>query len=84
MDLTRRSFLYATASLQSPKPRPNILLLLADNWAFPHASVYGDAVVRTPVFDRLAKEVMLFTNAFAPNPSCSPSRSLLLSGQETH
>jgi arylsulfatase A-like enzyme len=36
-------------------------------------------VIRTPVFDRLAKEGMLFTHSFSPNPSCSPSRALLLS-----
>lgn len=63
---------------------PNILLMLGDNWAWPHAGIAGDAVVRTPVFDRLASEGVVFTHAFAPNPSCSPSRSSLLSGQETH
>jgi N-sulfoglucosamine sulfohydrolase len=82
--LTRRTFLYGPAALQQRKPQPNILLLLADNWAYPHASIYGDPVVKTPVFDRVAKEGALFTHSFAPNPSCSPSRSLLLTGQETH
>ncbi|MBL8216348.1 MAG: sulfatase [Bryobacterales bacterium] len=64
--------------------RPNILLLLGDNWAAPHASALGDTVVQTPVFDRIANEGVRFTHAFAPNPSCSPSRSSLLTGQETH
>jgi arylsulfatase A-like enzyme len=32
----------------------------------------------------MARKGMVFTHAFAPNPSCSPSRSLLLTGQETH
>lgn len=83
--LARRTFLSGAACLTAAgKQRPNILLLLADNWAWPHASVYGDPVVRTPFFDRLAREGMLFTHAFAPNPSCSPSRSLLLTGQDTH
>ncbi len=81
--MLRRQFL-AAALAPLPKSRPNILLLLADNWAFPHAGAYGDAVVRTPTFDRLAKEGVLFRHAFAPNPSCSPSRSLLLTGQPTH
>ncbi len=72
------------AAAQRGKARPNILLLLADNWAWPHASCYRDPVIRTPTFDRLAKEGVVFTHSFAPNPSCSPSRSLLLSGQETH
>src|SRR5690242_5920952 len=84
MPITRRTFLSGAAAMQSARPRPNILLLLADNWAWPHASFYGDPVIRTPTFDRLAHEGVVFTHAFAPNPSCSPSRSLLLTGQETH
>ncbi|MBI4910330.1 MAG: sulfatase-like hydrolase/transferase [Acidobacteria bacterium] len=86
--LTRRTVLQfvlaSPAAAQSAKPRPNILLLLGDNWAYPHASVYGDPVVKTPAFDRIAKEGVLFLHAYAPNPSCSPSRSLLLTGRETH
>ncbi len=82
--LSRRAFTASLAASAAPAPRPNILLLLADNWAFPHASAYGDKSVSTPVFDRLAREGRLYTHAFAPNPSCSPSRSMLLTGQETH
>lgn len=82
--LTRRAFAGSAAFLRSARRPPNVLLLLADNWAAPHAGVYGDPVARTPVFDRLAREGVVFTHAFAPNPSCSPSRSSLLSGQETH
>ena len=83
-NLTRRSFLGATAAFAAAKSRPNVLLMLADNWAWPHASVYHDPVISTPTFDRLAREGVVFTHAFAPNPSCSPSRSLLLTGRETH
>ena len=83
--LTRRAFLGSSIALAAQAPtKPNILLLLADNWAFPHASIYGDPVLHTPTFDRLASEGLLFKSAFAPNPSCSPSRSSLLTGQETH
>src|SRR4249920_3252549 len=83
-DLTRRSFLAGSTALAASKTRPNVLLMLADNWAWPHASAYHDPVARTPTFDRLAREGVMLTHAFAPNPSCSPSRSLLLTGQETH
>jgi arylsulfatase A-like enzyme len=78
---SRRAFL---AAMLAADQRPNILLFLADNWAFPHASVLGDPVVKTSVFDTISREGTLFTHAFAPNPSCSPSRSMLLTGQETH
>lgn len=42
---------------------PNILFLIADDWSYPHAGVYGDPIVRTPTFDWLAKEGALFTHA---------------------
>ncbi|MCH6233881.1 sulfatase [Cognataquiflexum rubidum] len=67
----------------SPKP-PNILFLIADDWSYPHAGVYGDRVVRTPTFDRLAKEGALFTNAYTASPSCSPSRASILLGRYPH
>ncbi|MBM3787205.1 MAG: sulfatase [Acidobacteria bacterium] len=82
--ISRRTFLAAGAGVASAAPRFNVLLLIADNWAAPHASIYGDPVVKTPVFDRVAREGVVFSHAFAPNPSCSPSRSSLLAGQETH
>ena len=65
-------------------PRPNIVLAIADDWSFPHASIYGDRTVRTPNFDRIAREGVLFTHAFAAAPSCSPSRAALLTGQAIH
>ncbi|WP_288372078.1 sulfatase [uncultured Algoriphagus sp.] len=64
--------------------QPNILFLIADDWSFPHAGVYGDKVVRTPTFDRLATEGALFTNAYTASPSCSPSRASILTGRYPH
>ena len=57
------------------------MLAIADDWAWPHAGVAGDKVVRTPAFDRLARAGVLFTQAFVSAPSCSPSRAALLTGQ---
>jgi N-sulfoglucosamine sulfohydrolase len=64
--------------------RPNILLALGDNWAWPHASALGDPTVKTPVFDRIAGEGLVFNNAFCPVPSCSPARASLLTGRAAH
>src|SRR5437870_3371236 len=61
--------------------RPNILLAIADDWGWPHAGVYGDPVVQTATFDRVAREGILFTHAFISSPSCTPSRAALLTGQ---
>jgi len=70
--------------LESPteeKKRPNILFCIADDWGWPHAGAYGDKVVKTPTFDRLAREGILFRNAFVSSPSCTPSRNSILTGQ---
>jgi len=61
--------------------RPNLLLLLADDWSWPHAGILGDPVVKTPVFDRMAREGVLFRNAFVSAPSCTPSRGSILTGE---
>ena len=71
----------ASAGQNAGKKRPNVLFCLADDWGWPHAGAYGDPVVKTPSFDRLAKEGVLFTNAYISSPSCTPSRNAVLSGQ---
>lgn len=71
-----------------PPKRPNILFAFADDWGR-HASVYAkidgpgtvNDVVRTPHFDRIASEGVLFRKAFVSAPSCTPCRSALVSGQ---
>lgn len=62
--------------------QPNILFCLADDWGWPHAGAYGDKVVKTPTFDRLAEEGVLFENAFISSPSCTPSRNAVITGQQ--
>lgn len=74
----------AAAAAPAADARPNILLCIADDWSWPHAGVYGDTVVKTPTFDRVAAEGMLFTRAFCAAPSCSPSRAAVLTGQAPH
>jgi N-sulfoglucosamine sulfohydrolase len=70
--------------LHAADPRPNILFALADDWSYPHAGVYGDKVIQTPTFDRVAKEGVLFTHVFCVSPSCTPSRAAMLTGQTIH
>ncbi len=64
-----------------PNERPNILFCIADDWGWPHAGAYGDPVVKTPTFDRIAREGILFEHAFVSAPSCTPSRNAILTGQ---
>jgi N-sulfoglucosamine sulfohydrolase len=72
---------------RSPVPerlqRPNILLCLADDISYPHMGAYGTSWVKTPAFDRVAREGLLFTNCYTPNAKCAPSRSCLLTGRNS-
>jgi N-sulfoglucosamine sulfohydrolase len=76
--------LLAWTGLTAEPGRPNILFCIADDWAWPHAGIYGDKVVHTPNFDRIAREGILFTHAFSAAPSCTPSRAAILTGQAPH
>ena len=60
---------------------PNILFALADDWSHGHAGAYGCQWVKTPAFDRVAREGLLFTNAYTPNAKCAPSRACILTGR---
>jgi uncharacterized sulfatase len=61
--------------------RPNVLIAISDDVSFPHASAYGSRMVSTPAFDRVARDGVLFQNAFCPAPGCSPSRAAFLTGR---
>ncbi len=62
--------------------RPNILIAISDDQSWAHTSAYGCKFVETPAFDRVAKEGVLFNNAYAGSPGCSPSRAALLTGRQ--
>jgi arylsulfatase A-like enzyme len=61
--------------------RPNILFAIADDWSCGHAGAYGCTWVKTPAFDRVAREGLLFSHAYTPNAKCAPSRSCVLTGR---
>ncbi len=71
----------APSRAAAPEARPNILFCMADDWGWPHAPLYGDRVVKTPAFERIAAGGILFNNAFVAAPSCTPSRNAVLTGQ---
>lgn len=60
--------------------KPNIVLYIADDLAAEDIGPYGNEIVRTPNLDKLEKESMLFTQAFAGSPTCGPSRSSIFTG----
>ena len=61
--------------------RPNIVFILADDLGWRDPSCYGSAFYETPNLDRLAREGVRFTDAYAACPVCSPTRASLLTGQ---
>lgn len=63
--------------------RPNLLFIIFDDWGWRHAVAYGCSWVKTPNFDRVAREGVLFKNAFTSNPKCSPCRASILTGRNT-
>lgn len=63
--------------------RPNILFCIADDASWQHMSAYGKGYnwVKTPNFDRIASEGLLFTHTYTPNAKCAPSRASILTGR---
>ena len=84
-------FLVAIGALFSCQPKeelpPNIIYIMADDHTTQGFGVYGSRLAKlnpTPTIDRLAKEGMLFENAFCTNSICTPSRASILTGQYGH
>lgn len=68
---------------QSSIQRPNILFAIADDASWKHFGAYGCDWVKTPGFDRVAENGILFTRAYTPNAKCAPSRSCILTGRNS-
>lgn len=64
--------------------RPNIIVVLVDDMRWDEFGLAGHNFIKTPNIDRIAKEGVLFKNAFATTPLCSPSRASFLTGQYAH
>ena len=92
MKMDRRTFLSAagsvlacgaTASLSrgaSAGPKPNIILIFADDLGYGDLGCYGSKRIRTPRLDKMAGEGIRFTNFYAMASICTPSRAALLTG----
>jgi len=92
MKQTRRDFMkltfgaavcaaYSGSTAAAEDRRPNILIAISDDQSWPHTSFAGCKAVKTPAFDRVAREGVYFTNAFCASPGCGPSRASLLTGR---
>jgi arylsulfatase A-like enzyme len=76
--------LLSLALLLAAAARPNVVFVMTDDHAAHAVSAYGSRVNLTPSIDRLAREGMLFGNAFVTNSICTPSRAAILTGLYSH
>lgn len=72
-----------TSVFSGEAKRPNILFAISDDQSWPHCSAYGCKEISTPAFDQVAQSGILFSNAIAASPGCSPCRAALLTGRQT-
>ena len=71
----------ASCTTETTNTQPNIIIILADDMGWVDSEIYGSAYYETPNLTRLASEGMLFTDAYAASPLCSPTRASIISGQ---
>lgn len=72
---------FAFASVGDVSRAPNFIVILIDDMGWADSSTYGSTYYQTPNLTRLAEEGMLFTDAYAASPLCSPTRASIMSGQ---
>jgi arylsulfatase A-like enzyme len=73
-----------SATAQGNTEKPNILWINAEGVPVSMLGCYGSLLMQTPNIDRIAREGMLFRNAFCTNALCAPSRGTLLTGKYAH
>lgn len=65
----------------SEQPDKNVIVFLVDDLGWKDLGCYGSAFYESPRIDALARESALFTNAYTPNPVCSPTRAAIMTGR---
>ncbi len=72
-----------TSLLRAEPSKPNIVFIFADDLGWQDAGFAGSDFCETPNLDRLAREGMVFRQAYSSAGNCAPSRACLVSGQYT-
>jgi arylsulfatase A len=73
-------FGFSLAQAQKKNQKPNIVFILADDLGYSELGSYGNTFNETPNLDKLAKDGVRFTQAYASAPVCSPYRAALMTG----
>jgi len=77
----RQRLLPLSAAPSEKKSRPNFIFILADDFGWAQLGCYESSYYQTPNIDRLAREGMRFTDAYAAGPVCSPTRASIMTGK---
>ena len=75
--------LYAVVAQTAVPSKPNIIFILADDLGYGELGCFGQKIIQTPHLDRMAREGMRFTQFYAGNTVCAPSRCVLMTGKHT-
>jgi arylsulfatase A len=75
------SFAEPSTLINSSKPKPNIILILADDLGYGDIGSYGSTTIKTPNIDSMAQQGAKFNEFYAASPVCTPSRAGLLTGR---
>lgn len=78
------AFLLISTGLLSAAEKPNVLMIVADDWGWTDFGFMGSKDVATPNLDKLAKESAFFPNGYVPTSLCRASLATLLTGQFAH
>ena len=73
----------AGASGKHASTKPNVLYIMCDDMGYGDLGCYGQKLISTPNIDSLARQGMLFTQAYAGSPVSAPSRASLMTGQHS-
>ena len=73
--------LLALGAAHAAEPRPNLVVIMADDMGYGDPGCYGATKIPTPHMDRLAREGMRFTDAHSSSAVCTPSRYSVLTGR---
>lgn len=94
MAMNRREFLQGTIATglalsnlpfyETEQREYNVVVLMSDEHNPKYSSVYGHPFVQTPNMERIARNGVVFENAYCPSPLCLPSRSSVMSGLYNH
>ncbi len=77
-------FCFPVSSPSAAPEKPNVVFILSDDHRWDHLGCVGHPFLQTPHLDRLSAQGVLFENAFATTPLCSPSRASFLTGAYAH